>query len=58
MNIKRVFEIINNEEIKDIYYENEPVWIQELNNNVAKIGFINGFEEKSVLVENLHEKIL
>ena len=40
MNIKRAFEIVNNKEICDVFYNNEPVWIQELNNNKATIGFM------------------
>lgn len=55
MNRKRVYEIVENREIKDIYYEDRPVWIQEVNNNMAKVGFIDNNEEKDVYVEDLYE---
>lgn len=55
MNRKRAFEIVENKEIKDIYYEDRPVWIQEVNNNIAKVGFIDNNEEKDVFVEDLYE---
>ena len=55
MNRKRVCEIVENREIKDIYYEDRPVWVQEVNNNIAKVGFIDNNEEKDVYVEDLYE---
>jgi len=55
MNIKRVNEIINNIEICDVYYNNKPVWIQEINNNFVKIGFMDLNEEKNVNVNDLYE---
>lgn len=58
MNTKRVFEIMKNKEIKDIYYEDRPVWIQEIHNNMAKIGFMDGSEEKNVYIEDLYESNL
>jgi len=58
MNKKRVCEIVENREIKDIFYEDRPVWIQEINNNIAKVGFIDNNEEKDVYVEDLYESNL
>ena len=58
MNKKRVFEIIENRDIKDVYYEDRPVWIQEINKNTAKVGFIDNNEEKDVFVEDLYERNL
>lgn len=55
MNKKRVYEIVNRKEISDVYYKNHPVWIQELNNDMAKIGFMDKNEEIHVNVENLYE---
>lgn len=55
MNIKRAFEIINNKEICDVFYNNEPVWIQELDNNKATIGFMNFNEVENVNIEDLKE---
>lgn len=55
MNIKRAFEIVNNREICNVYYENHPVWIQEVKNNFAKIGFMDFNGEKNVDVNELYE---
>lgn len=58
MNIKRAFEIVNNREICDVYYDKHPVWIQEVQNNIAKVGFIDINEEKSVNIEDLYENTI
>ena len=58
MNLHRAYELLNNKEKVDIFYNERPVWIQELNDNIAKVGFIDNFEEKDVYVEDLYEKDL
>lgn len=58
MNINRIFEIMQSKEIKDIYYDEKPIWIQEVNNDVAKIGFMNGDKDRNVYIEDLYEKNL
>lgn len=58
MNTKRVFEIMKNKEIRDIYYEERPVWIQEVKDNIAKVGFMDNHEEKNVYIEDLYESNL
>ena len=58
MNYNRVLNILNNKEKVDIYYDERPVWIQGINNNVAKIGFIDNFEERDVFIEDLYERNL
>ena len=58
MNLNRVHELIKNKEKIDVFYEERPVWIQEVNNGIAKVGFIDNFEEKDVYVEDLYEKNL
>ena len=55
MEYNRIFEILKNKEKTDVFYNDRPVWIQELNNNVAKIGFIDNFEEKDVHIDDLYE---
>lgn len=55
MNIQRINEILKNKEKCDVLYKNKPVWIQELNDNIAKIGFIDGSGDKDVYIEDLHE---
>ena len=58
MNSKRVYEIIKNKEKVDVFYNDRPVWLQEVNNNIAKVGFVDNFEEKDVYVEDLYESNL
>ena len=55
MHYFRVYEIINNKEKTDVFYDERPVWIQELTNTIAKVGFIDNFEEKDVEIQDLYE---
>lgn len=55
MNTKRAFEIVNNKKICDVFYKTHPVWIQEIENDVAKIGFMDLRDEISVNVNDLSE---
>lgn len=58
MDTKKILEIMKNKELKDIYYNDRPVWIQELNNNMARVGFIDNNEEKEVYADDLYESEL
>lgn len=58
MQYSRVYEILNNKNKADVYYNERPVWIQELRDNIAKIGFIDSTEEKDVYIEDLYEDTL
>ena len=55
MNYERINFILNNDAKCDIFYNERPVWIQELNKDIAKVGFIDNFEEKNVLIKDLYE---
>ena len=56
MNKKRVYEILKSKEKYDVFYDNRPVWIQEVeNNNIAKVGFIDGPDAKVVYLKDLYE---
>lgn len=55
MNRSRICEIIKNKEITDIYYEAKPVWVQEVTNDVAKIGFMDDTSEMDVPIADLSE---
>ena len=55
MNIKRINEILKNKEKCDVFYEDKPVWIQELNDNMARVGFIDGSDDMDVYIEDLYE---
>lgn len=55
MNFSRVQEVLNNKKKVDIFYDNRPVWIQSAGSRVAKVGFIDNFEERDVFIEDLYE---
>ncbi|MBQ2937946.1 MAG: H-type small acid-soluble spore protein [Clostridia bacterium] len=60
MNLERIHHILNNKLKCDIFYDERPVWIQGIDdsNDVAKIGFVDNFEEKDVYIEDLYERNL
>ena len=58
MDLNRVHSILNNKEKFDIFYNERPVWIQSIYNHTAKIGFVDTFEERDVLIDDLYEKDL
>ena len=58
MDIKRVQAILDNKEKKDIFFEDRPVWVQELAHDKAKVGFIDNFEERDVYIKDLYERNL
>ena len=58
MNLERIQAMLKNTEKTDVYYEDRPVWVQEIHDNIAKIGFIDSNEEKDVYIEDLYENDL
>ena len=60
MDLQRLHTILNNKEKSDVFYDERPVWIQGVDdkNDVAKVGFVDNFEEKDVFVDDLYEKNL
>ena len=58
MNSARIHELLKNKQKSEVFYDERPVWMQEVNNNIAKVGFIDNFEEKDVLIDDLYEKNL
>lgn len=54
----RVQEILRYKQLNDVFYDERPVWIQELNDNIAKVGFIDTNETKDVYIEDLYESNL
>lgn len=55
MKLNRIQEVLNNKNKVDIFYDDRPVWIQSTYNSIAKIGFIDNFEERDVFIEDLYE---
>ena len=58
MELNRINSILNNKEKTDIFYGQRAVWIQELNQDKAKVGFVDNFEEKDVFIKDLYERQL
>ena len=56
MDLKRVNSILSNDEKFDVFYKDRPVWIQGISNDLAKIGFVDNFEEMDVNISELYEK--
>ena len=54
MKASKIYQILQNKQKVDIFYNERPVWVQE----IAKVGFIDNFEEKNVRIEDLYEKNL
>lgn len=55
MELNRINNILNNKEKSDVFYNSRAVWIQGINNNMAKVGFVDNFEEKDVPINDLYE---
>lgn len=58
MDIKRINEILKSKKISEIYYNEQPVWVQELHGNTARVGFINSSNTKDLYINDLYEKNL
>ena len=58
MELNRINSILSNKEKVDIFYRDRPVWIQEINNTRAKVGFVDNFDEKDVFIKDLYEREL
>ena len=56
MNLERINSILNNEEKCDVFYDNRAVWIQGVTQDIAKVGFVDNFEERNVSISDLYEK--
>ena len=52
MNKQRLNEILNHRQLSEVFYEEKPVWIQEVNDDIAKIGFLDGSPEMSVYIDD------
>lgn len=60
MDLERMNTILNNDKKFNIYYDARAVWIQSINENeqIAKVGFVDNFEEKDVFIKDLYERTL
>ena len=55
MDRKRINEILNYNSINEVFYNEKPIWIQEVNNDIATIGFLDGSQDKKVFIDELYE---
>ena len=55
MNLKRINDILSTDEKVDVFYQNHPVWIQGISDTIAKVGFVDTFEERDVSIDELTE---
>lgn len=58
MTDKRIYEILKDKDIKDIYYNEKPVWIQEINGEKATVGFMDSNNSRDIYISDLYEKNL
>lgn len=58
MNRERVNEILNHRSLSEVFYNERPVWIQNVHDDIATIGFLDGSREKKVYIEDLYESNL
>ena len=58
MDLERINSILNNDQKFDVFYNEHPVWIQSLNKDIAKVGFVDTFEEKDVYIKDLYARSL
>ena len=58
MNKQRLNEILKNQSLNEVFYNEKPAWIQEVHDDIAKIGFLDGSKEKDVYIEDLYESNL
>ena len=56
MDINRINSILSNDEKFDVFYKDRPVWIQGISKDMAKVGFVDNFEEMDVRISELYEK--
>lgn len=56
MDIKQVNSILSNDEKVDVFYKDRPVWIQGVSKNMAKVGFVDNFEEMDVAISDLEQR--
>lgn len=55
MEKERLDKILNTKNLSEVFYNKKSVWIQEINNNIAHVGFLDGSPEQDVYIKDLHE---
>ena len=55
MTNNRIAEILRSKQLNEIYYNEQPVWIQEVHGDKASIGFLNSDASQDVYIKDLYE---
>jgi len=55
MNKKRLIDILNSSNVQELYYNEQPVWVQSVKDDIARIGFLDNSDEKDVYIDDLYE---
>lgn len=58
MDRERVNEILNHRSLSEVFYNEKPIWIQDVHDDIATIGFLDGSKEKKVYIDDLYESNL
>ncbi len=58
MNEQRLTEILRSNYPHDVFYNEKPVWIQEVKGQTVTVGFMDNSKPKNVLMSDLYEKNL
>lgn len=58
MDRQRISQILKEKHLYEVFYNEKPVWIQDFNDNIAKVGFLDGSTDKNVFIEDLYESNL
>ncbi len=51
----RISEILRNKQLNEIYYNEQPVWVQEIHGDKATVGFIDSNSSQDVFIKDLYE---
>ena len=51
----RISEILRNKQLNEIYYNEQPVWVQEVHGDKATVGFINSNYSQDDFIKDLYE---
>ena len=51
----RISEILRNKQLNEIYYNEQPVWVQEVHGDKATVGFINSNSSQDFFIKDLYE---
>ena len=51
----RISEIMRNKQLNEIYYNEQPVWVQEVHGDKATVGFVDSNSSQDVFIKDLYE---